>query len=633
MKCPNCQTVILDDSKYCKESAVYSESQAPRGESRGFEMKQLRFFLLITFLLFSFLVFTCVHRTASPDYEMLASYRPVSCWEEVGRSFQVSPDGKMAAFLYGTDLQQKIIELESSQVSQTQPLGVLDKLWYTRFYHESKLALWGRRGDEEGWFLEGPDGFKLSSLPSNARPSWSQDGTHIAYSQGRSRILFAGQAGNMAKIQLTGDLIGLTWAPDNRIVYGILRSDDGSASIIRADIERLTFETIRDNLDTIRGIALSTDGRFLFLALAGVKPPDPEMRHQPGNLRDLDIYKLDLETGQLERVGGDGGDDFNPIVAGEHLYWTHNDIRYSVVVIPLSGGEAKTVVEEGMMPYWHPSGGQISFCYGGWRLVDWALNWDGAMIDVDDEIQAVSKATPFVVGYHEDFSPVWSPDGRWIAYHSHRSKEPVNFYSAKGSTDDIYLRRPSAPTEEEIRLTDFGWEVGNPDWSPDSRKLIFDSWERSSDGTSGAWIVKIDPSTGKSVSVGRLKAPDGIKNISEAAWSPMGNKVAVLTRLGAGPKRELWIVDPEGPKAEKLFEFESSTYGGLDWTPGAKEIVFAALWEDHMQLFLIPSSGGTPKRITSDFGNLMHPQVSPDGRWIACTRMDQLKELRRIKIH
>lgn len=284
------------------------------------------------------------------------------------------------------------------------------------------------------------------------------------------------------------------------------------------------------------------------------------------------------------------------------------------------------------MPYWHPSGGHLSFCYGGWRLVDWALNWDAAMVAVDDDISAVSDATPLVVGYHEDFSPVWSPDGNWIAYHSHRSKKPVLSYSAKGSTDDIYLRRPSAPMEEEMRLTDFGWEAGNPDWSPDGRKLIFTSWERSSGGAYGAWIVIIDPSSGKPVRVEKLNVPEGIKNIMEAAWSPAGNKIAVLLGVAGSLKRELWIVDTDMAEAEKLHEFESSTYGGFDWTPDGKEILFSALWQDQMQLFSIPSSGGRSTRITSDYGNLMHPQVSPDGRWVACTRMDQVKELRRLKL-
>lgn len=127
-------------------------------------MKQPRFFILLPFLLFSLSAFSCVHRTSTPDYEIVESYKPASCWEEVGRSARVSPDGKMAIFFYGSQWQEELIDLESGQVNKTKLLGALDQFWYTRFYHDSKLLLLGRRGDEEGWFLEGPEGFKAIVL-------------------------------------------------------------------------------------------------------------------------------------------------------------------------------------------------------------------------------------------------------------------------------------------------------------------------------------------------------------------------------------------------------------------------------------------------------------------------------------
>lgn len=307
------------------------------------------------------------------------------------------------------------------------------------------------------------------------------------------------------------------------------------------------------------------------------------------------------------------------------------DIHDSVVVIPSSGGEARAVVDGAELPYWSPDGNQIAFTHGGWRLADWALNLDAGVVGMDLQARRTSKMNPIITGYHEDFTPAWSPDGKWMAYHSHRSRTPVSSYEGAGSTDDLYLRRVSDGPSEEIRLTDFGWEDGVADWAPDSRRLVFDSWERGSpQGVSKPWIVTIEPSNGKPVRVERLPLPNPIKDATFESWSPKGNEIALEERTGDNG-HILWVVSSDGKRAEKLAEYTGSTYGGLDWTPDGKTIVYGALAGERMQIFAIPRSGGPPRQLANDPANLMHPQVSPDGRWIACTRMSQSKEIRRLK--
>jgi Tol biopolymer transport system component len=87
----------------------------------------------------------------------------------------------------------------------------------------------------------------------------------------------------------------------------------------------------------------------------------------------------------------------------------------------------------------------------------------------------------------------------------------------------------------------------------------------------------------------------------------------------------------DGAAARKIVDYPMRTYGGVDWTPDGKTLIYSALSGTRMQLFAIPAAGGIPRRLTSATEHLLHPQVSPDGRWIAATRLTHRIEVRRMR--
>ena len=143
--------------------------------------------------------------------------------------------------------------------------------------------------------------------------------------------------------------------------------------------------------------------------------------------------------------------------------------------------------------------------------------------------------------------------------------------------------------------------------------------------------MTIDPANGRPLSVERLLLPDPIKNATWESWSPKGDEI-VCEEHASGNGRILWVIGDDGKRAEKLVEYTASTVGGLDWMPDEKALVYGALAGGRMQIFAVSRSGGSPRQLTNEPASLMHPQVSPDGRWIACTRMAQSKEIRRLKL-
>jgi len=469
-------------------------------------------------------------------------------------------------------------------------------------------------------------------------PVCASNETELAYYRANAADqVFIDVKGRVRDYGLSGRITAMAFSPDNNYFYGLLFLPSGESSLVRIEVNTGASKVVASHLDASplsEHISISADGRKMYLALASDNDPNNEARHQPEAERWLKICELDLTTGARRTIVDTPGADNNaPTIAGTDLYWTRTIYQPSIVLVPAGGGEAKEIMADAQLPMWSPDSRRIGYFFGAWRQADWGLDLDDAVVAVDDQGNRVSQPSVIVSGYGEDFPPAWSPDGKWIAFHSHRSRKPIPQYGDPGSTDDIYLRPADDVHAPEIRLTDFGWETGPAYWSPDGTKLVFSSWDR--DGQAGIgklWQLTLDPETGRLLRAEKLTLTSGIRSVSWAAWSPDGEEIAIEDNRG-GQDRTLWTVHPDGSHAQKVVDYKGTTYDGVDWLTEGNTIVYGALSNGRLQLFAIPSFGGVPHQLTRDSGNLMHPKVSPDGRWIACTRIVQSKQIWRRKIN
>jgi len=502
------------------------------------------------------------------------------------------------------------------------------------FCGNGKLAYLGKRAGQHGWFVSHGQHLELISVPPDAVLQCSPDASEIAYffSSRPDAGLYVGANGKYEHYPVIGKVSGTVFAPDGKALYALVFGADGKSSLVRITSPKPSIETIASDLDAIPSgsIAIAPDGRSIYLPLASNAAPDNAARHQPYAQRWLKIYEFDTSSGARHLLAeSPNQDNFDPSVAGGDLYWARNVYHSAVALLPVGGGEARELVTGGELPIWSFDGRRISYFIGGWRLADWAINLDAAVVGVDAQGKIISGPSIIVSGFHEDFPAAISPNGRWIAFHSHRSKTPVPDYDSPGSTDDVYLRLADDVHAPEIRLTDFGWETGPAFWSPDGRKLIFSAWVKGGQpGINRLWVITLDPESGKALHTDMLPLPASIRSALWAAWSPDGTEIAIEDDRG-GEDRILWIVHADGTHTEKLLNYKASTDSGVDWTPDGKSIIYGGLAGGRMQLFAVSRQGGSPHQLSHDSGNLMHPRVSPDGRWIACTRIVQSKQIWR----
>ena len=593
---------------------------------------------VVTFLALAILPLLLAQSRAPAD--VLVFERPSNNWFEGPLTLaNVSPDGASVLFnMFGREV--SLYSLANGRENQPTLQADLDHVQAAGFCGPDRLVRLGSRGTERGVFLEKGDTVQLSSLPEDAIPVCSPSGKQIAYYRvtAPNSLLIGTRDDDFRGYGVTGSITAMAFSPDDEDFYETLFQLNGETSLVRINLRTSKSTTIASHIDAspIPGrISVSSDGRHVYLALVGAAPPDNEARHKPDSDRWLRIFEIDLSTRARRLVvEAHGEDNTSPIVAGGRLYWVRTVIHDSIVVLPAEGGDAREVIAGGEVPMWKPDGKQIGYTFGGWRLADWALDLDDAVVDVDADASRTSGPFVIVSGYHEDFPPAWSPDGHWIAFHSHRSRTAVPEYSSLTSTDDIYLRLADDVHAPEMRLTDFGWETGPAYWSPDGRKLLFTSWQRGGQpDIDKLWVLSIEPETGKAFHVEMLPLPDEIRSAQYGAWSPDGQEIAIEDDRGGPtsgqPNRTLWVVHADGSHAEKILDFTGTTYDGLDWSHDGKFIVYSALAGDRLQLFAVPRAGGAPRQLTRDSGNLMHPRVSPDGRWIACTRLVQSKQIWR----
>jgi Tol biopolymer transport system component len=140
------------------------------------------------------------------------------------------------------------------------------------------------------------------------------------------------------------------------------------------------------------------------------------------------------------------------------------------------------------------------------------------------------------------------------------------------------------------------------------------------------WVLTIDPASGTTLKTEKLLLPSGMRSAQWAAWSPDGAEIAVVDHRG-DEARSLWVMRADGSQGRKLVDYRAATTTGVDWMRDGKSIVYSALAGAGTQLFRVARTGGAAVQLTHDTGNLMHPRVSPDGRWIACSRIVQSQQI------
>jgi dipeptidyl aminopeptidase/acylaminoacyl peptidase len=230
-------------------------------------------------------------------------------------------------------------------------------------------------------------------------------------------------------------------------------------------------------------------------------------------------------------------------------------------------------------------------------------------------------------------APALSPDGKWIAYTVTTTDLPKNVRN-----NAVWLMRADGTGGRELAAGD------SPVWSPDGKTIAY-----SSGGQIALWDVassksrKLPDLAGGASSLKWLPDGSGLLAVSDVEIEGKNNmpstesKARVIDSLlfrhwntwTGSTRTHVFHVPLTGTPRDLTpgpFDAPPFSVGGgseLDVSPDGKELAFArntdvdAARSPNADIFLVPLAGGEPKRITSRTGNDTAPVYSPDGRWIA----------------
>jgi tricorn protease len=461
-------------------------------------------------------------------------------------------------------------------------------------------------------FMYGNDIWVAARSGGEARRLTSFQGleTNPAFSPDGRLLAFSAQYGGNTDVYVLpaegGEPRRLTWHPGADVVQGW--SPDGQRVVFASSRTNAPsgqkFWTVGLDADFPRPLPMpradqgefSADGRRF--AYRMVTPWEEEWRNYRGG-QNRPIWILDMDDYDLEEIKPwDGSNDMDPVWVGQTVFflsdrdwamnvWSYDTgtkqlkqvTRYTDFDVKNLDTDGKTVVYEqaGYIHLLDPATGQskrVDISVRGdfpWLMTRWEdvsarltnaqLSPTGkrALFEARGEIFTVPvdrgdwrnlTNSPGIA----DRSPSWSPDGKWVTWFSDESGEYKLVLAPQGGIGERRV----------IELPDprFYYE---PEWSPDSKKLLF------TDTDLRLWVLDIASGKATHVDTDTYMVPT---RSVDPVWSPDSRFIAYAKRL-PNLLHAVFVYSLENGSKRQVTDGFSDAFAPA-WDAGGKYLYFLA---------------------------------------------------------
>jgi serine/threonine protein kinase/Tol biopolymer transport system component len=501
-------------------------------------------------------------------------------------------------------------------------------LAFTALDKEGKTFLWVRPVD----IL---DAHPLSGTDDATFPFWAPDSRSLGFFAG-TKLKTVELNGGSAQILADAPLgRGGAWGADGVILYSP-NTQDGIYRIASSGgtpVQVLKIDTTQ--FTSYRWPFFLPDGKhFLYLA----------MHHDPAKWANDTLYYASADGRENRALLHSQA---NGVYADGYLLFGRGDQLMAQPFDPASAklsGEARSVAKGIMNDFttWHMDAsahenGLLLYGVGGsadWQLVwadrsgkqtdlvaDGLTNLQGASISpqgdrialvLDNGIADVwvldlprNVRTRLTFGPVSNATPVWSPDGKWIAYSSDRNGQA-----------NILRKLADGSGGEEILLNDSAFLISVA-WSHDGKYILYG---RGSAGIEEYSVLPLDGDRKPRIVVPRAQ---GV-TLSGATFSPDSKWLAYASSESGAP--EVYVVGFDGQPGR--WQVSSNGGRGPRWSADGSQILYLGR-ENNLLATDVAESGGTlnigstRELISRWISPDIFFDVSPDGKRILLDRVSQ----------
>ena len=389
---------------------------------------------------------------------------------------------------------------------------------------------------------------------------------------------------------------------------------------VGAPTKRVKPEVVEQQLtanpqgDYITGAAISPDGKYV------------AYQDQTG------FYLRSLQSGETHSVALPARlsgriVDLNWIPGGEKLLATVADASGSyniwVISVPIETGPNLRLLSEAQSYLLYPHGMESAVSPDGQGIV--FTRWEVGELAHEVWVGGVNGESPRKLvatgGTGYVFSPVWSPDGRWIAYGRAWPTGEGSYTAAievrpsGGGPARTLVAESTLPNANSLMLGDTYWF--NASWSPDWRLLFSVTGGSESQTKYSVWTVRVDPHTIEASSKPERLTP----------WSDFAPRNQTITADGkrlSFLKERQWMdvylgeLGPGGTsmKTPRRFTLDDRGSDASAWVREGQAVLFNSKRNGLSAIFEQGLNQHTADVVVAATRDAKGGKASPDGTWI-----------------